>query len=151
VNTRKRQPLITSLLLHKLLSVMLAIGMLSVSNVASAADEPTADIESQRTANGRTQIVSLGSGQHATATIVLKDGTKLEGYVAQTSMEAFTMMDPKKSSTTEVGYSEVSQVQRKGLSKTTKILIGVGLAAGAAVAAGIAISHTEICKNALCQ
>ncbi|MGI8783074.1 MAG: hypothetical protein ACR2L2_05430 [Acidobacteriota bacterium] len=84
-------------------------------------------------------IASLGVGEHARATITLRSGHKIKGYITQIAADTFEISDPKGGGSSSIAYSDVSKVRKgTGLSRATKILIGVGTAVAIAfVATGV--------------
>ena len=133
--------------LRKLLCVALALS--SAAHVQTAIAQDQINVETLLAQNVRSQVQSLGKGAHSEVSVELKNGGTVEGYLSQATADSFTVVNDD--SSTEVSYQQVSQVHGKGLSRKAKILIGVGIVVGAAVAAAVAISHTDICNNSLCQ
>jgi hypothetical protein len=76
-------------------------------------------------------IGQLGTGSDARVKLKLRDKTKLEGYIAETSSDSFVVVDAKSSNRTAVPYSQVKQVKGNNLSTGAKIAIGVGVGIGA--------------------
>ena len=134
-------------LLHKLLCVALALS--SAAHVQTAIAQDQINVQTLLAQNIRSQVQSLGKGSHSEVSVELKDGGTLEGYLSQATADSFTVVHDD--SSTEISYQQVSQVHSKRLSRKAKILIGVGIVVGAAVAAAVAISHADICNNSLCQ
>ncbi len=94
----------------------------------------------------QSEVATLGVGKNAKVKVKLRDGSKLEGYVSETTKESFTVVDSKTGSSTTIPFSDVSQVSkpRIGLSTLTKVLIGAGIAGGA-------IIGWKILKPAVCD
>lgn len=76
----------------------------------------------------KTGISKLGTGQNAKIKIKLKDGTKIEGFIAEAHDEKFVVMNSKTNQPVNVPYSGVKQVKGNNLSDGAAILIGVGVA-----------------------
>lgn len=93
----------------------------------------------------RIQVAKLGVGEKARATITLKDGTKTKGYVHRAGDDDFVMRDRKTDNPTTIRYADVAKVERNhGHSMARNILIGVGIGAGAVLAAiFIAIARAD--------
>jgi hypothetical protein len=91
------------------------------------------------------KVAKLGVGEKAKATVILKDGTKTKGYIAQAGSADFVLRDRKTDSPTTIRYSDVSKVEsNKGHSTARNIAIGVGIGAGAFLAIIlITIAHLD--------
>ena len=85
------------------------------------------------------QVTKLGVGEKARATITVRDGAKLKGYVDRTGDEDFVMRDRKTNTATTIRYADVQKIERShGHSLARNILIGVSIGAGVVVVAIIA-------------
>ena len=79
----------------------------------------------------KSKLARLGTGAKAKATIKLKNGTKVKGYVAQTGDEEFVMRDRKTDAPTTIRYADVLKVEEnKGHSTARNIGIGVAVGVG---------------------
>lgn len=75
--------------------------------------------------------------------VKLRSGSQVKGRITQSSATGFTLVEDKTGSRTEIAYTDVSNVEGRGMSKTKKTLIGVGI--GAAIfAAAFAYAFTHI-------
>jgi hypothetical protein len=85
----------------------------------------------------KTKIIRLGVGEKARAHIKLRNGQKLKGYISNAGENDFALTDNKTARTTTIAYSDVAVVSKPGMSKRTKIIIGVtiGVVAAAAILA----------------
>ena len=94
-------------------------------------DKQTSTIEQTRI-----QVAKLGVGDKARAKITTKDGAKIKGYVYRAGDDDFVMRDRKTDAPTTVRYADVAKVERnRGHSLARNMLIGVGIGAGAVIAA----------------
>ena len=75
--------------------------------------------------------------------IRLRSGSQVMGRITQTSDNGFTLVEDKSGSRTEIAYTDVSNLEGRGMSKTKKTLIGVGVAF-AIFAAAFAYAFTHI-------
>ena len=75
----------------------------------------------------KTKITRLGIGEKARAEIKLRNGQKIKGYVSNAGEKDFALTDSKSGQTTTIAYADVVEVKKPGMSKRTKILIGVGI------------------------
>lgn len=93
----------------------------------------------------KSKIARLGVGAKAKATIKLKDGTKVKGYVAQAGEDDFMMRDRKTDAPTTIRYADVLKVEEnRGHSTARNIAIGVAIGVGALLAViGITIAHLD--------
>jgi hypothetical protein len=81
------------------------------------------------------QVAKLGIGDKARATITTRSGSKIKGYVFSAGDDDFVIRDRKTAATT-IRYADVVKIERnQGHSMARNILIGVGIGAGALVAA----------------
>jgi hypothetical protein len=93
----------------------------------------------------RAKVAKLGVGEKAKATVILKDGTKKKGYIAQAGSDDFVLRDRKTDSPTTIRYTDVSKVEsNRGHSTARNLAIGIGIGAGAFLAILlIAIAHLD--------
>lgn len=93
----------------------------------------------------KSKIARMGVGAKAKATIRLKNGTKVKGYVAQAGENDFVMRDRKTDAPTTILYADVLKVEdNKGHSTARNIAIGVAVGVGAVLAIiGIVISSLD--------
>ena len=93
----------------------------------------------------KSKIARIGVGAKAKATIRLKNGTKVKGYVAQAGEDDFVMRDRKTDAPTTILYADVLKVEdNKGHSTARNIAIGVAVGVGAVLAViGILISSLD--------
>ena len=75
----------------------------------------------------KTKITKLGIGEKARAQIKLRNGQKIKGYVSNAGERDFALTDGKSGQTTTIAYADVVEVKKPGMSKRSKILIGVGI------------------------
>jgi hypothetical protein len=75
--------------------------------------------------------------------VKLRNGSQVKGRITQTSDTGFTLADEKTGSRTDLTYADVLDVEGRGMSKTKKIAIGVGIAV-AAFAGLLAYGFTHI-------
>ena len=98
--------------------------------------------QSDQTAKVKAEVVNRLNKKEEHVKIRLRNGTEVKGYITQTSDNGFTLSNEKTKTGTEIAYADVQHVEGRGMSKTKKIAIGVGI--GAAVfAAMIAYAFTH--------
>jgi hypothetical protein len=59
--------------------------------------------------------------------VKLRNGSQVKGRITQTSDTGFTLTDEKTGSRIDLAYADVLDVEGRGMSKTKKIAIGVGI------------------------
>ncbi|HKP35255.1 MAG TPA: hypothetical protein VJT71_00240, partial [Pyrinomonadaceae bacterium] len=93
----------------------------------------------------KVQVAKLGLGEKAKATVTLKNGTKVKGYVSQANENDFVIRDRKTDAPTTINYSDVAKVQKnQGHSTARNLGIGIGIGAGALLLAiMISIAHLD--------
>jgi hypothetical protein len=93
----------------------------------------------------KSKVVRMGVGAKAKATIKLKNGTKVKGYVAQAGEDDFVIRDRKTDAPTTISYADVLKVEEnRGHSTARNIAIGVAIGVGALLAIiGIALAHLD--------
>jgi hypothetical protein len=80
----------------------------------------------------KAQVAKLGTGEKAKATLILKDGPSLEGYIGPAGSDDLVLRDRKTDSPTTIRYSDVAKVEsNKGHSTARNLGLGIGIGAGA--------------------
>ena len=115
-------------MLKRICSVMLSALLLQFAALP-AFGATNAEKEAKRAEKVRTQLSKLGTGTNARIKVVLRDKTKLEGYVSAADADTFTVTDNAGKSTS-VPYPQVSKAKGNNLSTGAKVAIGVGIGAG---------------------
>ena len=83
----------------------------------------------------KVQVAKLGLGEKARATITLKNGTKVKGYVAKADENDFVVRDRKTDVATTINYIDVAKVEKnKGHSTARNLGLGIGIGVGAFLA-----------------
>ena len=123
-----------------LLIVVLSCG--TVSRVAMAG-QSTSQVPTVE--HIKSKVARIGVGAKAKATIRLKNGTKVKGYIAQAGDEDFVMRDRKTDAPTTIRYADVLKVEdNKGHSTARNIAIGVAVGVGAVLAIlGLLIANLD--------
>ena len=96
----------------------------------------TTPITAQTTSSDQVklQVAKLGLGEKARATITLKNGSKVKGYVARADENDFVIRDRKTDAPTTIQYADVVKVQKnKGHSMARNLAIGIGIGVAAFV------------------
>ena len=131
---------------HLSLFVAVMLLLVSVPNPAVAGQSASQGSKQVPTVEAvKSRVARLGVGAKAKATIRLKNGTKVKGYVAQAGEEDFVIRDRKTDAPTTLRYEDVLKVEdNKGHSTARNIAIGVAVGVGAVLAViGILISTLD--------
>jgi hypothetical protein len=114
-------------MLKKICSVILSALLLQAAAIPAFA-ATNAEKEAKRAEKVRTELSKLGTGKDAHVKIELRDKTKLEGYLSETTNDHFTVT-ANDGKTTTVAYPQVKKAQGHNFSTGAKIAIGAGIAA----------------------
>ena len=77
--------------------------------------------------------------------VKLRNGSEVKGRITQTSDNGFTLTDEKTGSHSDLAYTDVLDVEGRGMSKTKKILIATGIGVGIAITAiALALRNFEL-------
>ena len=115
-------------MLKKVCSVVLSALLLQAAAVPAFA-AARAGKEAKRAEKVRAQLAKLGTGPDARIKLVLRDKTKLEGFVSEAGADTFAVTDGA-GRTTTVEYGQVSKARGHNLSTGAKIAIGIAIGAG---------------------
>jgi len=122
-----------------LTTVCLAIAIALCSFGSAARAQQQLD----QTAKVKAEVVNRVNRKEEHVKIRLRNGTEVKGYITQTSDNGFTLSNEKTKTGTDIAYADVQHVEGRGMSKTKKIAIAVGV--GAAIfAAMFAYAFTHI-------
>ena len=117
-------------MLKRFLSLVL-VGLLAhtLTVVAAPTTKTQGESDAQLQEKVRRKLARLGVGERARATIWLKDGTKIKGYISQTREADVVMRDRKTDVPTPVLYKDIAKVDDNRGHGTAKA-IGIGAAVG---------------------
>jgi uncharacterized protein Veg len=125
-------------MLRRLLSLVLAGLLVSVGGAVHARSQ--GDEQARRIEKIKQSVCRLGVGKDARVEIKLQDGRKLKGYIRETTDNSFSVVDEKTGTVTSVNYSDVLQL--KGKNHLTAAKVGINVAKGVAIVAGVAAAFT---------
>lgn len=118
-------------MLKKYLSLALAALLANVLMVVPAMARPQSSSRGQSVEQIRIKLAKIGVGEKARATVRLKDGTKIKGYVAEVRDADFVIRDRQTNEPRVVLLQDVAKLEsNKGHSTARNIGIGVGIGAG---------------------
>ena len=128
-------------MLKKICSFALAALLLQAAAVPAFA-KSSAEKEAKRAEKVRTQLANLGTGSDARVKLVLRDKTRLEGYVSEAGPESFVVVN-KAGVATTVAYPQVAKAKGNNLSTGGKIAIGIGIGAGITLLIALIIASSD--------
>ena len=118
--------------------------LLALILLAPAARTAVAKPQGLSAEQAKIEVAKIGLGEKARATITLKNGTKVKGYVARADDNDFVIRDRKTDTPTTVAYADVARVEKnKGHSTARNLAIGIGIGVGAFLAI-IAITFAHL-------
>ena len=113
--------------------LLTSVILLSTISMPVAAQQ--GNVEAATLEKVKIKIAKLGVGEKAKATVRLKDGTKIKGYIAQAGDDDFVLRDRKTDAPNTIRYSDVARVEsNRGHSTARNIGIGVAVGVGAVLA-----------------
>jgi hypothetical protein len=119
----------------KIVSCLLA-GLLLLAPALQTVNARTRNTNQTSIDQIKIQVAKLGIGDKARATITTRNGSKVRGYVFSAGDDEFVIRDRKTDAPTTIRYTDVAKIERnQGHSMARNVLIGVGIGAGALVAA----------------
>jgi hypothetical protein len=122
-------------MLKKYLSILLALLMANVLLAATALAASPRAAQAQTVEQIKIKVVKLGVGEKARATVYLKDGTKIKGYITEARDSEFVIRDRQTNEPRIVSYQDVVKVEKNSGHSTAKnIAIGVAVGVGAVIA-----------------
>lgn len=117
-------------MLRKFLSLVLVFFIGGLYVMPTSAESGTGK-QAEEVSKLRSKVAKRGTGPRAKVKVTLLDGTKLQGYISEASVDNFTVNDARTGRNVVVEYSRVKELKGDGLSRGTKIALGVGIAAAA--------------------
>lgn len=124
---------------RKCFSLMVAFVFCCTASGAGVAAKQESVVKLSEAEKIRRKVLQRGTGVEARARVKLADGTKLKGYVSEAAADHFTLVrtDGGTGATVRINYDDVAEFKAlgKGMSTTSKVLIGTGVAVGVAVGA----------------
>ena len=130
------------MMFRKLMTLVVIGALVHLSCARIAAANNRNEKEAQLAEKLRAGIAKLGTGRDARVKVELRDGTKLDGYIAEANAVSFVVVDSKTGAATTVPYPQVKRVKGNNLSSGAKFAIFIG-----AVVAGLVILAIVIGKG----
>lgn len=126
-------------MLGKCVSLILVAVFFCTAGGASLVAQERPDAKPSQVEKIRRKVFGRGTGAKARVSVKLNDGTKLKGYVSESTAEDFTLMrtDAQKGTAVKINYGDVRELKAGGggMSTTSKVLIGAGIGVGVTVGA----------------
>ena len=121
----------------KVISLSLAValvlqGFAYSQDLVPGVEQPLAS-NPQLAEKARMEIQKRGVGEKSRVRIRLRDRTEVKGYISQIEETSFQVTDNKTGRASTITYDSVDRVKGGGLSRGSKIAIGVGVGAAIAV------------------
>lgn len=120
----------------KFLSLALVVLVLCGIWVRPVNANPGQDTEARQIEKVRENIQKLGTGPEARVEVRLKDNRKLKGYIREAAENSFVVVEEKTGAAYTINYSQVKQL--KGSNRLTAAKVGLTIAKGALIVAGVA-------------
>jgi hypothetical protein len=117
-------------MLKKYLSLALAVILAHIFLAAPA----RAQGSNQTVEKIKIKVAKLGVGEKAKATVHMKDGTKIKGYITQAGDADFVIRDRKTNEPHTVAYQDVAKVDNNKGHSMRNLGIGIAIGAGATLA-----------------
>ena len=126
-------------MLKKVLSV--ALSCLLISGMAGAVFARSQDDKRTRQIEKiKESVRKLGIGQEARVEVSLQDGRKFKGTIREATDDNFLLLEETTKTLITVPYTDVAKL--KGKNGLTAAEVGINVAKGAAVVAGVAAAFT---------
>lgn len=128
----------------KYLSLALVVLLMNVLMGAHVLARPQSSSQNQDVEKIKIKVAKLGVGEKARATVRMKDGTKIKGYIAQARDNDFVIRDRKTNEPHTIAYQDVVKVEsNRGHSLARNLAIGIAIGAGAVITIiAILVAHT---------
>ena len=124
---------------YKMIAVLLVAVLLQGSLAAqNQPAPPTQTVTKMQQVLHRAQ--EKGKAVKVTLNRKINNRNELTGNVSEISDTGFATYNQKTGETVQVAYADVQEVKQKGMSKTAKILIVIGIVVGAAIGLGFALA-----------
>jgi len=121
---------------NKFVSLLLAFSLSGVVGVQITHANIQTEAQVRATAKVKERIQKRGVGKSSRVVVVLRDGAKLKGHISEAGDDSFVLVAANGGALTRLSYAEVKEVKSGGLSTGSKVLIGLGIAAGGLVILG---------------
>lgn len=121
---------------RKVLSVVLSGLLMGLTVNASPQD----DKQARQIEKVKESVRKLGVGPDARVEVTLQNGRKFKGSIREATDDTFLVVEEKTNAVIAVSYADVSKL--KGRNGLTAAKVGINVAKGAAIVAGVAAAFT---------
>ncbi|HEX7999831.1 MAG TPA: hypothetical protein VF528_15700 [Pyrinomonadaceae bacterium] len=119
-------------MLKKYVSLFLVLLLTNVFLVVPAQARTRTVKQEQTVEEIKIKVAKLGVGAKARATVRMKDGTKIKGYITEARDNDFVIRDRKTNEPHVINYTDVAKVEKNsGHSTARNLALGIGIGAGA--------------------
>ncbi|MGH9838468.1 MAG: hypothetical protein ACREEM_06770 [Blastocatellia bacterium] len=101
-----------------------------MGNSAAVPANPQTGQQTQAAGKVKAEVLKRNPGRQSRVSVKRHDKTTLTGYITRAGEDSFDLTDAKTGEVMTLAYSEVAQVKGRGLSGTTKLIIGMGVLMG---------------------
>lgn len=123
----------------KLLAVILSCVLVNVvASVAYASSQD--DKQARRIEKVKENVLKLGVGSESRVEVTLHDGRNFKGTIREITDDNFLVMEENTNRSVTVPYADVAKL--KGKNGLTAAKVGINVAKGAAIVAGVAAAVT---------
>ncbi len=119
-------------------TLFLAYAIVLSSFVPTARAQSTLKTETK----AKAEVVDRLNKKETRVKVKLRSGSEVKGRITQTGDNSFTLTDEKTGSHSDIAYTDVLNVEGRGMSKKKKVFIAVGISA-AVFAALVAYALTH--------
>ena len=123
----------------KILSVILSCLLINVAaSVAYAGSQD--DKQARRIEKVKENVLKLGVGSESRVEVTLHDGRNFKGTIREITEDNFLVLEEKTNRAITIAYADVAKL--KGKNGLTAAKVGINVAKGAAIVAGVAAAFT---------
>lgn len=123
----------------KLLSVILSCLLINVAaSLAYASSQD--DKHARRIEKVKKNVIKLGVGSEARVDVTLHDGRNFKGTIREITEDNFLVLEEKTNSPITIVYADVAKL--KGKNGLTAAKVGINVAKGVGIVAGVAAAVT---------
>lgn len=124
---------------YRAISLVLIAVLLHSSIAAQTPSSPTQSVAKMQ------QVLRKAQEKDKAVKVILSKKidkqTKITGKVSEVSDTSFTMTDQQTGKPMKLSYEDVRQVNQKGMSKGSKVAIGIAVGAAAFLAVGVVVCY----------
>jgi len=104
-------------------TLFLALAIVLSSFGPAARAQSTLNAESK----AKAEVIDRLNKKETRVKVKLRNGSEMKGRITQTGDNSFTLTDEKTKANSDIVYADVLNIEGRGMSKTKKTLIAVGI------------------------